>query len=104
LLRDPSSTAEAATQKASTLSPVAEGGYNRGVRRTHSELAGIAGEEESWPTTWRRTSTGLHAVQPGEDRSHGSRFLVGDCVFDVARTFNGKSFRMREHVDRLYRS
>ena len=20
-------------------------------------------------------------------------FLVGDCVFDVARTFNGKSFR-----------
>ena len=31
-------------------------------------------------------------------------FLVGDAVFDVARTFNGKSFRMREHVDRLYRS
>ena len=23
-------------------------------------------------------------------------FLVGDCVFDVARTFNGESFRMRE--------
>ena len=22
-------------------------------------------------------------------------FLVGDAVFDVARTFNGKSFRMR---------
>jgi branched-chain amino acid aminotransferase len=31
-------------------------------------------------------------------------FLVGDAVFDVARTFNGKSFRMKEHVDRLYRS
>jgi branched-chain amino acid aminotransferase len=31
-------------------------------------------------------------------------FLVGDCVFDVARTFEGRSFRMREHVDRLYRS
>jgi branched-chain amino acid aminotransferase len=31
-------------------------------------------------------------------------FLVGDAVFDVARTFNGKSFRMQEHVDRLYRS
>src|SRR5262245_42654922 len=31
-------------------------------------------------------------------------FLVGDVVFDVARTFNGKSFRMRQHVDRLYRS
>jgi branched-chain amino acid aminotransferase len=31
-------------------------------------------------------------------------FIVGDAVFDVARTFNGKSFRMREHVDRLYRS
>ena len=31
-------------------------------------------------------------------------FLVGDSVFDVARTFNGKSFRMKEHVDRLYRS
>ena len=31
-------------------------------------------------------------------------FLVGDVVFDVARTFNGKSFRMHEHIDRLYRS
>jgi branched-chain amino acid aminotransferase len=31
-------------------------------------------------------------------------FLVGDVVFDVERTFNGKSFRMQEHVDRLYRS
>ena len=31
-------------------------------------------------------------------------FLSGDVVFDVERTFNGKSFRMREHIDRLYRS
>ena len=31
-------------------------------------------------------------------------FLTGDVVFEVARSFNGKSFRMKEHVDRLYRS
>ena len=31
-------------------------------------------------------------------------FLVGDVVFDVARTFNGRSFRMKEHIGRLYRS
>ena len=31
-------------------------------------------------------------------------FFVGDTVFEVARTFNGKSFRMKEHIDRLYRS
>jgi branched-chain amino acid aminotransferase len=31
-------------------------------------------------------------------------FIVGDVIFDVARTFNGKSFRMEQHIDRLYRS
>jgi branched-chain amino acid aminotransferase len=31
-------------------------------------------------------------------------FTLGDVVFDVERTFNGKSFRMRQHIDRLYRS
>ena len=28
----------------------------------------------------------------------------GDSVVEVERTFNGKSFRMKEHIDRLYRS
>ena len=31
-------------------------------------------------------------------------FRGGDVVFDVGRTFNGKSYRMKEHIDRLYRS
>ena len=29
---------------------------------------------------------------------------LGDQVMEAERTFNGKSFRMREHIDRLYRS
>ena len=33
-----------------------------------------------------------------------SGFVVGDVVFDHGRTFNGKSFRLKEHVDRLFRS
>jgi branched-chain amino acid aminotransferase len=31
-------------------------------------------------------------------------FLKGDAVFDMTRSFNGKAFRLEEHVARLYRS
>jgi len=31
-------------------------------------------------------------------------WLFGDTAFDVARTFGGKAFKLREHVDRLYRT
>ena len=31
-------------------------------------------------------------------------FRLGDVVFDTSRTFNGRIFRLRDHIDRLYRS
>ncbi len=31
-------------------------------------------------------------------------FLRGDAVFDMTRSFNGKAFRVEQHVARLYRS
>ena len=31
-------------------------------------------------------------------------FTMGDAVFDVERTFDGRVFRLRDHMDRLYRS
>jgi branched-chain amino acid aminotransferase len=37
---------------------------------------------------------------PFRDRT----WIFGDGAFDVARTFNGRVFRLEEHVERLYRS
>lgn len=31
-------------------------------------------------------------------------YIYGDAVFDATRTFNGRPFRLREHVGRLYNS
>ena len=31
-------------------------------------------------------------------------FIYGDAVFDATRTFNGKTFKLREHINRLYNS
>ncbi|MEX2650049.1 MAG: aminotransferase class IV [Alphaproteobacteria bacterium] len=39
-------------------------------------------------------------VIPFRDRG----FIAGDAVFDTARTFRHKTFRLKEHVDRFYRS
>jgi branched-chain amino acid aminotransferase len=35
---------------------------------------------------------------------HDLGWLAGDTAFDVARTFGGKPFKLREHVNRLYRT
>jgi branched-chain amino acid aminotransferase len=39
-------------------------------------------------------------VIPFRDRS----FTKGDGVFDMTRSFNGRIFKIKEHIDRLYRS
>ena len=41
-----------------------------------------------------------HVLIPFRDRG----FRFGDGVFDTARTVGGEIFRLKEHVDRLYRS
>ncbi|MGM0584220.1 MAG: aminotransferase class IV [Pseudomonadota bacterium] len=35
---------------------------------------------------------------------HDRGFLYGDAVFDTARTFGGRIYRLQEHIDRLMRS
>jgi branched-chain amino acid aminotransferase len=35
---------------------------------------------------------------------HDRGFIYGDAVFDATRTFNGQTFKLREHIDRLYNS
>lgn len=39
-------------------------------------------------------------VLPFRDRG----FKYGDAAFDMTRTFHGRPFRLKDHVDRLYRS
>ena len=35
---------------------------------------------------------------------YDSAMMFGDCVFEMTRSFNGKQFRLREHLERLFRS
>jgi branched-chain amino acid aminotransferase len=35
---------------------------------------------------------------------HDQGFILGDAVFDTTRTFGGKIFKLKEHIDRFYRS
>jgi len=35
---------------------------------------------------------------------YDSAMLFGDTVFEMCRSFNGKHFKLREHLERLYRS
>ena len=35
---------------------------------------------------------------------YDSAMLFGDCVFEMTRSFNGKQFKLREHLERLFRS
>ncbi len=35
---------------------------------------------------------------------HDQGFVLGDAVFDTTRTFGGKIFKLKEHLDRFYRS
>ena len=42
----------------------------------------------------------LEVRVPFRDRG----FKLGDAVFDTTRTFGHRVFKLREHVDRLYRS
>ena len=39
-------------------------------------------------------------VLPFRDRG----FKYGDAAFDMTRTFHGRPFKLREHIDRFYRS
>ena len=39
-------------------------------------------------------------VLPFRDRG----FKYGDAAFDMTRTFNGRPFRLKDHIDRFYRS
>src|SRR5246127_3646221 len=39
-------------------------------------------------------------VVPFRDRG----FKYGDAAFDMTRTFHGRPFRLKEHIDRFYRS
>ena len=40
----------------------------------------------------------------GQISIHDLGFVYGDAVFDTTRTFGGKIFRLKEHIDRFYNS
>ena len=57
----------------------------------------MAGYQAYFNGEWK--PEGEVAISPS-DRG----FTVGDLVFEVERTFDGRPFRLREHIERLYRS
>jgi branched-chain amino acid aminotransferase len=78
--------------------PFAEASATLHDHRNKGEQMALANERVAWFNG--KIVRESEVLIPFRDQG----FLRGDAVFDMTRSFNGKAFRLKEHIARLYRS
>src|SRR4029077_17851867 len=80
------------------IAPRANGRLIRTAKITETPMTQLNNSRLAW--VHGKFNPQNQVTIPFRDRS----WRYGDGVFDMTRTFNGRAFRLKEHIDRLFHS
>ena len=97
-LHDPVRVAVVPDHRRTHIAPGANGRLIRTAKIAETTMTQLTNSRLAWFNG--KFMPENQVLIPFRDRS----WRYGDGVFDMTRTFNGRAFRLKEHIDRFYHS